>query len=180
MTSVPLRFYKDHGFVMNPVRVPDDIYTHVLDSFIIVCADIVIIDRPTRAIFLAKRRAKPAAGWWFIGGRMQPAETPADAARRNFRRETSLDLPAERFELVTLNRYWFSERKQEPQAKSCDTLGFTFSADLTPVERAFVAAHLDPDEYDPTAGLEDFNRARLVAERAHASIVDFYDLVFTS
>ena len=44
-----------------------EVYEGVLSNCVIVCADVVIIDRTRRRINLARRRIKPMQGWFWIG-----------------------------------------------------------------------------------------------------------------
>lgn len=156
----------------------EGVYAAALESLVVVCVDVLVIDRQRKTAFLPQRKAKPMSGYWVIGGRVFAGEKEIDAMRRSLRRETSLDLPPERFTFLCVNRYMWTTRQQEPQNKGCDTLAYTFCAELSAEERATAARNLDPDEYEAPAGFREFDREQLVQEKIHPAIVDMYDFVF--
>lgn len=54
-------------------------------------ASVIVLKRD--AVCLVRRKAPPMAGLWsFPGGRLEPGETPADAARRELAEETGLSV----------------------------------------------------------------------------------------
>lgn len=58
----------------------------------VVCAGAVIRDADHR-LLLVRRGRPPALGSWTLpGGRLEPGESPADAAAREVREETGLDV----------------------------------------------------------------------------------------
>jgi 8-oxo-dGTP diphosphatase len=58
----------------------------------IVCAGAIVRDEAGR-ILVVRRANEPAAGLWSVpGGRVEPGETPAEAAAREVREETGLDV----------------------------------------------------------------------------------------
>src|SRR4051812_40744276 len=58
----------------------------------VVCAGAVVRDAAGR-LLLVRRGRPPSAGLWSIpGGRVEPGETPAQAAAREVREETGLDV----------------------------------------------------------------------------------------
>lgn len=162
MTEEPL-FHIDPEFRgMEKVYLTDQEYTHAIESFVIPCADAILVDRAAGHIYLAKRLSKPMDNtWWMIGGRRKAGVAPRDAMQEIFKRETSLNLPKERFTFAAMAEYLCHNRNQEPQDKGCHTQGYTFALELTAEERAIVAANLDPTEYDPTEGLKAFSVADL-------------------
>lgn len=157
--------------------LPDEVYAQALESFVVVCTDVVPINRSRRTIYLARRAVKPMQGWWWIGGRMFAGEHEQESVKRCFRRETSLDLPSERFEYVAMYRYWWKDRKQEPQDKGADDLSYTFVVELTSEELRKVSHKLDKKEY-AQGGLQEFDRERLSIENVHPAILDLYNRVF--
>lgn len=173
----PRVYIEDASFRMKTERLPDDLYAQAISSLIVVCADVLFVNRARKTVFLAHRIAKPMIGLWLIGGRMQ-AGAQADAEMSKLvQRETSLDIPAERFEFLAMHRYYFKDRKQTPQDKGTDTLAYTFLAELTTEELKVAGAHLDPEEYE-TSGFEECNREALISADVNLAILDLYDSVF--
>lgn len=161
-------------------RLSEEAYKEALESFVVVCADVLFTDGENpKTILLASRRAKPMRGWWFVGGRIYAGEPAEEAMVRLMKRETGLVLPQERFKLIGLNRYFFSERQQEPQTLGCDSLSYVFTAELSPAERDTAAKNLDPKEYDPAEGLRAFSSAdALKAAGASPPVIDLYELLY--
>jgi hypothetical protein len=177
---LPLRTYAESpSFAMPQVYLSEDAYGKAMESLIIVCADVLFINRARRTVFLAKRLASPLPGLWVIGGRLFAGECERDGAQRCVARETGLSLEAHRFSPLCMNRYICPVRKQPPQEKGSDTMAYTFLAELLPDELGFASDHLDPDEYDTTFGVQEFSRERLVQEDARQALLDMYDLAFS-
>lgn len=163
---------------MMPQQISDKMYSVILDTFVIVCADVVPINRARKTIFLARRAAKPMQGWWVIGGRMWAGEKEHNAMHRKFLQETSVDIEPMRFEFVRMNRYHWKDRQQEPQDKGSDTLAYTFAIELTEDELRQSSENLEKREYEAGGGLQEFNREDLVHERVHEAVLDLYDQIF--
>jgi ADP-ribose pyrophosphatase YjhB (NUDIX family) len=174
----PTTYPENPDAKMPPVRLSEENFAVAMESFTIVGTDVLFVNRARKTIFLAHRIALPLQGFWMIGGRMFAGEPEFDSMRRIVKRETSLELPIDRFELVTFNRYLWATRAQEPHDKGSDNLCYTFIAELSPEEIAIASHHLDPDEYDAAAGLTEFDAARLEASDVHQAIKDPYALVF--
>jgi hypothetical protein len=118
-----------------------------------------------------KRTVHPQPDWWFVGGRMQVSataslcrflcrlaasfcseslqskkltqagDTPAAAAARNTRRETSLDLPPGRFTpLCTVSMVW-QKRKQPPEDNGTADISVVFLLRVSKAERAALRCH---------------------------------------
>ena len=113
-------------------------------------------------------------------GRLLAGESYLDGVVRKYKEETSLKVAPERFTYVTTNRYIMNFRKQEPKEAGSDSVGFTFTIELTPEERAVVEEGLDSNEYDVTAGLTECSREDLLTHRAHSALVDLHDQVFSA
>ena len=175
---LPLGIYREaSNHRIQPVRLDDKTYAEAIQSFVIVCTDAIVFNRERRTVFLARRLVKPMQGWWIIGGRMQAGESPHQSMRRCFKRETSLDLPDERFNLLRLNRYLWKDREQEPQNAGSDDLCFTFSIELTKQEIQKASQALERDEYE-AGGLSEFNYAKLNREGVNPIIIDLFDQFF--
>ncbi len=172
------QYIEDPDHVMDKVFLDDETYTKAIEAFIIVCTDAVIIDPVRRTFHLAKRRSKPAADvWWVIGGRRQAGEDPLHGIRRNFRRETGLDIGSEHFQMRCIFDMRWRDRRQAPQGKGSHNLSYTYSACLTPEQIRFASAHLEPREYYAELGLVEFDRERIMRE-GHPVIRALYDKVF--
>lgn len=176
----PKHYIEDSSYQM-PGRMWDDVsYSHVLDMFVIVCVDVVLVNHERKTIYLARRRAKPMQGWWVIGGRMQAGEQERDAMHRKFLQETSVDVDSARFEFLCMNRYFWKDRQQEPQENGADSLAYTFIVELMEEELKQAAENLEKREYEASGGLREFTRDELLQEGAHEAIIDLYDQVFKS
>ncbi len=173
-----VRTYTENGYqAILPLRLADDEYGRALQCFVPACTDIVPVDTRSRIIYLARRASKPMTGWWWIGGRMAVHETKEEAAIRNFKRETGLEITADRLRLVAVFDYFCKDRAQAPQDIGCHMLGYTFTVELTAEEIALAATNLDKVEYE-AAGIIAFNREQLVDVSVFPAILDLYDHVF--
>lgn len=174
----PPREYFETGVDMPPRLLNDATYAAAIESMVIVCVDIVIINRERREFSLAWRKSQPFEGWWVIGGRVLAGEKLKDAVTRKFGAETCLKLPSSRFDMVGLNRYVMAMRKQVPTHRGSDTLAFVHTVELDANELRRVAAGLDDVEYDHKVGLRSFDRLSLSLQNVHPVLLDIYDLVF--
>lgn len=163
---------------MHGGRMSEHDYTAAVSNTIIVCTDVVIINRERQTFYLAKRAAHPMKGIWWIGGRRHKGETPLEGIRFNFKRETGLDLPESRFTFVTILEYLWQDREQEPRYVGSHDLVHQFTVELTDEELAQVHAGLDAHEYDQNFGLQEFDRARLEAEGVYPTIIDVFNTIF--
>ena len=113
---------------MQPSYLPDDEYAKALDTFVIVCVDIVIID-PNGQIVLGKRQQEPHSDWWIIGGRMRAGETFETTASRSVLREVGIDIAPSSFKLVNFyNQIWDTKAQGEG---GCHTLSVTLQCRIT-------------------------------------------------
>lgn len=176
-----LSLYVERGELRPEMRggfMSDAAYLEVLDNTIIVCTDTIIVNHRRRTVYLAKRATKPMKGLWWIGGRRNKAEAPLEGIRRNFKRETGLDLPGRRFKFVTITEYIWTDREQSPQEKGSHNLCHQFAVELNDSELATARQGLEKREYDREFGLKEFDRAALVAAGVHPVILEVYDLIF--
>jgi len=156
----------------------DEAYANAITSFIIVCTDIVSIDREKKVFHLAKRIVHSAKGIWRFGGRQRAGETMRESCVRLMEKELGLTLTPERFSYVQSTDELFSYRKLPPQEAGSHSLIHIFTVELTPLERETAVVHLDPNEYDIEFGIQEFDRARLVEEGVYSQLIDLYDTVF--
>ena len=156
-------------------------YRKILENLVIVCSDVIIIG-PDGSYYLAPRIAKPLKGWWFIGGRVAPFKkietdegakmipiTRNESMANTFSRETKLNISPERFEFIKMNDYILSERQQEPQNISCQSLCFTYALKLTQEELDLIS--LDEKEYGGTK-LQKFTIQEMKDTGVHQAIID--------
>jgi len=95
-------------------RLNDREYAEVLDNIVIATTDFVVIN-PKGEMLLGKRSYYPAKGWWIIGGRLMPGESPQEAAARDIKRELKLIISPKRFSyLGTYSMAWI-KRRQAPE-----------------------------------------------------------------
>lgn len=172
MDTEPI-LYTEEGFPgINKVFLSDDEYARALETFIVACADAMIVDRRAKKVYLSKRRAKPMQDtWWVIGGRRAPGVPAREAMQGLFKRETSLMIAPERFEFLALVEYRLKNRQQMPQEKGTHTQGYTFAVELTPEELGQVAANLDPKEYYTELGLRAFSLEEIKNGSHHPAII---------
>ena len=174
------RFYSEEPKRSLGTFLDDDVYMRAVESLIIVCTDFVPVDRARRVIYLSKRIVHSARGVWRFGGRQRAGETIHDSCTRIAKRELGLLIPPKRFMYLTTAEDLWAWRKQEPQNTGAHNLTHIFSIECTPNELALASIHLDPSEYDTSFGIQEFDRARLVAENVRPQIIDMYDALFPS
>lgn len=180
MGAQPRIYFEDPHFKMGRKFLSDETYAEAIESFVIVCADVLFINRANKSVLLlARRRVKPMQGLWLIGGRILAGEPECDAIARLVKREAGLDITPDRFEFICINRYLWTSREQEPQNKGSDDLCYTFALEVSDEQKRTASKHLDPNEYDTAVGLQEFNKERLEKESVHKAIKDLYDLVFS-
>lgn len=172
--------YTEEGYQEIPsVYLPEEEYGRALQCFVPACCDVLIINREQGLFYLAYRKRKPMVGFWWIGGRMAPCETKEEAAIRNFKRETGLELTADRLRLIAVFDYRWKDREQEPQIMGCHTVVYTFIVELSNEELAFVSSHLDEGEYKKEIGLVAFNREQLIKKQVIHPVIKLYDYLFS-
>lgn len=176
---LPIGLYIEDTNHTMPKKVLDEkIYAAAIESMVVACTDAVIVNAKKKTVYLGWRVAKPMQGWWIIGGRMFAGENQLDSIARCFERETSVAVDKNRFVLRCVNRYMWKDRQQIPQDIGEDNLAYTFSVELTPDELRNASSSLDPDEYDKSIGLEEFDYERLQKEKVHPAIIDVYKDIF--
>lgn len=177
--SILVSSYTEPGYKpILSIRLTDDEYSRTLQSKVPGCADVAVIHRDHKLIYLAQRLSKPMTGWWWIGGGMAPDDTKEAAAIRNFKRETGLELSSSRLELAAVLDYRWKDRAQLPQEIGCHMMAYTFVVELTAEELLSSSANLDPIEYERGVGLVPFNRNQLVEDNVAPPILWLYDHVF--
>lgn len=177
--EVPYRRYIEEGHKKMPRKFLDEkTYSDAIQAFVVVCADVVPINRERKTFYLTKRASKPIQGWWELGGRIFAGEPEHEAIIRIVKQETGLELPSKRFSLVSKSRYFCKDREQEPQDIGCDSFVYHFIVELSKEELQAASENLDRKEYELDAGLHEFNRERIISEKVPEAILDLYDTVF--
>jgi len=173
----PALYKEDPNHKFNATQLPENVYSLATSSLVRVCTDIIPINSNKEIFYLAKRAVHPMKGWWWTGGRMLVGEYEEESARRCFKRETSLDLPTERFIFVRINRLWWKLRKEKPEILGCDDLTYCFTVELTESELEIASSNLITSEYE--SSFSAFDKKRLEKENVHTSIKNLYDEVFS-
>lgn len=155
----------------------EEVYAEAMGAMVVVCTDVVCINRHHRTVLLAHRRVKPMPGLWVVGGRVRAGESFKEAAVRKLADEIKIVVAKSRLGFVREDRFIWSERQQEPQNVGSDNICHVFHLELTTRELELV--RLDPSEYADTQ-LREYSRQALVAAGVHERILDLYDEIFPS
>jgi ADP-ribose pyrophosphatase YjhB (NUDIX family) len=97
-------------------------------------------------VLLTHRRREPRPGWWIVGGRMQPGESPIATAQRKIQAEAGLAIAGDRLQFVQTYSTVFGRRAQPPHQEGLHSLNLIYAVMLDPHEVGAIA--LDPEEYD--------------------------------
>lgn len=179
------KVYIENGHTMSPKRLTDEEYAAAIARFPRVCADVIPINREHKTIYLTRRKLGHPSGWWWIGGALNAGELPEKAAQRNLKRETSLELPLERFLVLPhLNFYVWNERDYEPKNLGCNDIVFCYLIEPSPDEITQASQNLDKTEYEQNAVLKEFTRKGIEVESgfnklARKVILELYDEIFS-
>jgi ADP-ribose pyrophosphatase YjhB (NUDIX family) len=174
--------YTEEGCQPVPsVYLSDEEYGRGLQCFVITCTDIIPIDIERKIIYLARRKTKPMKGWWYFGGKMNPAYTKEESVIRSFKRETGLNLSIDRFKLIGFLDFRWKDREQTPQNIGCHMASYTYVVELTPEEIISASNNLD-NTFESGTNLTPFLRERLEEEiakgQADLAMLDVYDAIF--
>ncbi len=176
--NVHPRLYKQPGATFSPSRyIADEVYSEIVDTTVIVCADTIFFSRKDKVVYLTERKSKPMNTWWMIGGRVRIGETGEAAAVRCIFRETNLVVAECLLLPLGMNRYFFNSRQQMPQNIGCDSLCYTFALESDIDQVAWASKHLDSTEYQ-SGGLQAFSRKQLVKHKVAPALIDLYDKLF--
>ena len=121
-------------YTRNKTFLDDDEYGRALDCFVKGCADILLTDEKGMML-MGKRKVHPQPDWWVLGGRMKAGDTPEEAAGRNCKRETGVDIPPERWSFVCCHTMLWQFRKQAPEGNGTADFGVIMTAVVTEEER---------------------------------------------
>lgn len=169
--------YIEDQHELKKVRLDDHDYPKAISAMICVCADAIIIDPAKQLFYLARRIVKPMEGYWSIGGRRQPGESPSKAISRSFERETTVHVLPERFSPVSIIEVIWKDRKEAPASIGKHDLIHVHTIMLSAEELAQASSNLCKAEYEPDS-LKPFNRKKMVEGKLHPALIDIYDQVF--
>ncbi len=156
----------------------EEVYAEVVKHTIIVCTDVIIINKQRKTVYLAKRCVDPMPGLWVIGGRRRKGESPIQGMLRNFYRETGLCIDSKRFELVDVVEYFWQTCAQEPKNVGSHNIAHQFCIELSDKELDIVHKGLHTKEYDSDFGLQEFSKEDLKIAKVHPVIQDVYEKMF--
>lgn len=142
------QLYVDHQEISFGKKfLSEESYQEAIQGMVVVCTDIVLVNKKECAIYLAKRKAKPANDkWWVMGGRVFAGEEAIHSVQRCLKRESGIEIKdLRRFEYVCMNRYFFINREQDPQDIPVDSLTYTYLLELDVAEMEKI--NLDQQEY---------------------------------
>lgn len=173
----------DPSFVIRPKRMSDPALAEFLSARPCVNADVVLYNRERRTIYLPTRISRPADGLWVIGGALKAGELPTDTLVRRIQAETGgeagLRIDPSRLEYLGVFHFVWSYRKEAPSADGRHDINFVYALAATDTELSTAAAHLDPAEYAPEAGLKPFASVEALRQAgARPCLIDYYRALF--
>ncbi len=154
------------------------LYAQAIESLIVVCADIVIINKKERLIYLAERSVKPMQGFWSIGGRRFAGDPLIKSIKNNFLRETSVNISADRFKYLCTKEVIWENRKEIPQEVGKHDLIQFCCVELSSEELHKASSNLCKDEYS-SKGLVGFDKNHMKNHNAHPIMIEIYDKIFS-
>lgn len=122
-------------------------YGQALSALVITCVDLLFCEGDRR--LLGFRRRPPRVGWWLVGGRMFPGESPQRTAIRKAKEEAGLEILPSQLQWIGAYSTEFAERSQPPAEEGLHSVNLTFAVRLTATQAAQV--QLSEDEYSEWA-----------------------------
>ncbi len=168
-------------FVPGDAFLSDEAMVEMYDGRPCACVDVLVVNAQRNTVFLTTRKDINGEGLWFIGGGIKRSQPLEVAAAKAVERETQQVFDPERFTFLTVNRFVWDKREEQPQANGRVDINFCFTIELTDDEIA--SLNLDDREYQSEIGLREFNREQLeTALRSEndvkQALLNYYDLVF--
>ena len=71
-----------------------------MDALVKGCVDVLLVHN--NSVLLARRNIEPQPGWWFVGGRMHPGESPEETAARHVLHDLKLQIDPNAFNFLTV------------------------------------------------------------------------------
>lgn len=137
--------YVEEGFVSRAKFMSDEDYSAALDSLVLACVDVVVVNRDSGKMLLGKRVQEPQADWWIIGGRMRPGESFHETISRNVKRELGLEIEPSRFQYLCIYSTVWARRAQEPKDHGSHTISITMLLEVSDEEANMIAPN---EEYE--------------------------------
>ncbi len=160
MTRKMLKTYSNNPeFSPEAPYMSDAAMTEMLDARPIVCVDILLVNKAKKTVYLPTRISKPAEGLWFIGGGIKRNQDFKQAAQAIMKREAGLDIDADRFEFLTVNRFVWDYRSESPSTNGRVDINFCFTLGVTEDEISQIS--LNPDEYNIVFSVREFTTETL-------------------
>ncbi len=145
-----------------PIFPPKE-YGKIRDGVVIACVDIILFSKGH--VLLAKRRIEPLKSqWWVIGGKMNPGETPPDAAARKLWEEAHVKVPSKRLQYLGVYSTVFKKRNEPPFNNGSHTINLTYLLDVTEKEKQ--SLHLDEHEYESSQWFT-FAELKIMKKKTH-------------
>jgi len=115
-------------------RLPDDVYSQVLDCVVKGCTDILLTHNGK--VLLGERVTYPQKSWWFpAGGRINPGLAPEENCMRLCKNELGLTVEdTSRFKYVGTYSYAWRMREQSPKNRGTQDISIVFCLDVTAKE----------------------------------------------
>ena len=176
----PKLYIEDPSHKLIPAFLDDEIYAKASTGFVILCADMIFLNRSTRTFLMAKRSVYALKAFWTFGGRVRVGETDRQALQRTGKAETGLVIAPDRLTYVTQHRVWCSKRKQEPQDVGGDYMCHVYAFEPSDDELRVARQNLSAKEYelDLNPRIQVFDRQRLVKEGVWQTMIDLYDKIY--
>lgn len=167
-----LREYTDGVTLKEARHLTEEVYRAAMTSLIIVCVDVLLINKARKSVYLAKRIVDPLPIRWMIGGRLRKGESASSGIVRKCLEETGIEFSPERFSFLAMHRYILGSRKQEPVEEGSDSLAYTFVLEPTKEELEQMAMGLDKNEYSIPEGFMELTLQELAENNIHTAIID--------
>lgn len=136
--------FVEEGFRSHAKFMSEQAYGESLDSLVIACVDIAVIN-DLGEMLLGLRSREPLPDWYIIGGRMKPGESFKEAASRNIQRELGIEVDATRFQYLCTCSYVWARRTQHPQNNGSHTVSIIM---LLRIARDEISLLTPNDEYE--------------------------------
>jgi len=176
----------DYQAVSNQ-RLPDDVYSRVLDCVVKSCTDILLTHKGK--VLIGERVTYPQKSWWFpAGGRIIPGLAPEENCKRLCKNELGLSIEeTERFKYVGTYSYAWRMREQPPKQGGTQDISIVFYLELTAEEipKDFSPDHfsemkwvdfdvVQPSEYHPALcrALRDLHSTKRLAELIESTVAN--------
>jgi|GEM_PF-1425844 len=142
-SSIAIGHFSERTEAHSHPYLDDRAYGQALSAIVIACVDLLFCQGDRRLLGL--RRRPPRAGWWVVGGRMFPGESPQQAACRKAQEEAGIAIDPAQLVPIGIYSTVFAERSQPPTTEGLHSVNVTFGAIVTAEQAAQI--RLSQDEY---------------------------------